>query len=105
VPARPKVDAELLYVGAMFHDLGLTAKYRSTDQRFELDGADIARSFLRARGVSESKARTVWLGIALHTTPGVPDRLEPEIALLTAGVETDVLGFGLGALTEEQSKP
>jgi hypothetical protein len=92
-------DPELLYVGAMFHDLGLTKEYGSSDQRFELDGADAARAFLRGRGISENDARNVWLAIALHTTPGIPDRLEPDVALVTAGVETDVLGLGLDALT------
>ena len=92
-------DPELLYVGAMFHDLGLTSKYGTVDQRFELDGADAAQSFLRSHGISENDARNVWLGIALHTTPGIPDRLDPEVALVTAGVETDVLGLNLDALT------
>ncbi|MFC4532372.1 HD domain-containing protein [Sphaerisporangium dianthi] len=87
-------DPELLYVGAMFHDLGLTESYRSADQRFELDGADEARRFLASHGVPEADVRKVWEGIALHTTPEVPYRLEPEIALVTAGVETDVLGIG-----------
>lgn len=88
-------DLELLYVGAMFHDLGLTEPYRtSSTLRFEVDGANAARDFLRAHGVSEADARKVWLGIALHTTPGVPEFLEPEVALVTAGVETDVLGIG-----------
>jgi hypothetical protein len=95
-------DPELLYVAAMFHDLGLTSKYRSTDQRFELDGADTARTFLLDHGYSVTEARNAWLGIALHTTPGVPDRLEPEIALVTAGVETDVLGLALDAISEDQ---
>lgn len=95
-------DAELLYIGAMFHDLGLTQKYGSTDQRFELDGADAARSFLLSHGYSDRDARQVWLGIALHTTPGIPVRLEPEVALVTAGVETDVLGLGLDALTSAE---
>jgi HD superfamily phosphodiesterase len=90
-----QADPELLYVGAMFHDLGLTERYRRTDQRFEVDGADLARDFLLRHGRSEAEARAVWLGIALHTTPGVPEHLQPEIALVTAGVETDVLGFGL----------
>jgi hypothetical protein len=84
-------DPELLYVGAMFHDLGLTETYRRTDQRFELDGADEARRFLASHGVPEASVRTVWEAIALHTTPEIPYRLEPEIALVTAGVETDVL--------------
>jgi HD superfamily phosphodiesterase len=95
-------DPELLYIGAMFHDLGLTKRYRSTDKRFELDGANRARDFLLEHGRSEAEARTVWLSIALHTTPGVPEFLEPEIALVTAGVETDVLGFHLDMLTADQ---
>lgn len=95
-------DLELLYVGAMFHDLGLTERYRATSQlRFEVDGADAARDFLMQRGVDEAAARKVWLGIALHTTPGVPEFLDPEIALVTAGVETDVLGIGRDNLTPD----
>ncbi|MDQ1724935.1 MAG: hypothetical protein QOG52_1963 [Frankiaceae bacterium] len=88
-------DPELLYVGAMFHDLGLTERYRRTDQRFEIDGADLARDFVLAHGRSEREAHAVWLGIALHTTPGIAEHLQPEVALVTAGVETDVLGLAL----------
>ena len=87
-------DLELLYVGAMFHDVGLTAGWRTSMLRFEVDGANAARDFLLERGFDEAAARTVWLGIALHTTPNIPEFLEPEIALVTAGVETDVLGIG-----------
>ncbi|MCS7477350.1 HD domain-containing protein [Umezawaea endophytica] len=91
-------DPELLYVGALFHDLGLTDRYRSTDRRFEVDGADEARRFLVSHGVPEFGARLVWEAIALHTTPRIPWHLEPEVALVTAGVETDVLGIGYGLL-------
>jgi HD superfamily phosphodiesterase len=95
-------DLELLYVGAMFHDLGLTDLYRtSSSLRFEVDGANAARDFLLQHGVDEGEARKVWLGIALHTTPGVPEFLEPEIALVTAGVETDVLGIGRDDLSPD----
>ncbi|MHC9296068.1 HD domain-containing protein [Mycobacterium sp. LTG2003] len=95
-------DLELLYVGAMFHDLGLTEPFRSSSTlRFEVDGANAARDFLVQRGVDEAAARKVWLGIALHTTPGVPEFLDPEIALVTAGVETDVLGIGRDDLTPD----
>jgi hypothetical protein len=87
-------DLELLYVGAMFHDVGLTADYRDSTLRFELDGANAAEKFLRDRGLDDATVRKVWLSIALHTTPGVPEFLDPEIALVTAGVETDVLGIG-----------
>lgn len=107
-------DLELLYVGAMFHDLGLTERFRtSSTLRFEVDGADAARDFLLAHDVPEADARKVWLGIALHTTPGVPEFLDPETALVTAGVETDVLGIGrddlpadaLAAVTAAHPRP
>ena len=95
-------DLELLYVGAMFHDIGLTEPYRSSNLRFEVDGANAAREFLLQHGVDEADARKVWLSIALHTTPGVPEFLDPEIALVTAGVETDVLGIGRDDLSPDQ---
>jgi len=93
-------DPELLYVGAMFHDLGLTERFRRDDQRFELDGADEARRFLAAHGVPAHRVRLVWESIALPTTPEVPWRLEPAVALVTAGVETDVLGIGYERLAQ-----
>jgi HD domain len=94
-------DLELLYVAAMFHDLGLTARYGSSTERFEIDGADAARDFLVEHGVDQWKADKVWLGIALHTTPGVPARLDPEISLLVAGVATDVVGLDREALSAD----
>ena len=94
-------DLELLYVGAMFHDLGLTERYRTSSLRFEVDGANAARDFLLQHGVDAADARKVWLGIALHTTPGVPQFLEPETALVTAGVETDVIGIDRDELSPE----
>jgi HD superfamily phosphodiesterase len=106
-------NPELLYVGAMFHDLGLTDRYRSSDQRFEVDGADEARRFLIGHGIDADSVRRVWTGIALHTTPGIPEFMEPEVALVTAGVETDVLGIGyhdldpeaIAAVTEAHPRP
>jgi hypothetical protein len=93
-------DAELLYVGAMFHDLGLTERFRTKNQRFEVDGADEARRFLADHGIAEESQRRVWTAIALHTTPGIPEFMEPEVALVTAGVETDVLGIGYNDLDQ-----
>jgi HD superfamily phosphodiesterase len=93
-------DAELLYVAALFHDLGLVAG-RRTDRRFELDGADEVRRFLLGHGVAPEQARIAWTAIALHTTPGIPEHMEPEIALVTAGVEYDVLGIGYHDLPAE----
>src|SRR3989449_994175 len=87
-------DPELLYLGAMFHDLGLNQEFRGSGRRFEVDGADEARRFLQGHGVPEDSIRRVWTAIALHTTPGIPQFMEPEVALVTAGVEYDVLGIG-----------
>ncbi len=88
-----KFDPELLYAGAMFHDMGLTSRHSSPDERFEVDGANAARDFLRGHGISEAEIDTVWTAIALHTTPGIPQHMHPVVALLTAGVEMDVLGL------------
>jgi hypothetical protein len=87
-------DPELLYIGAMFHDLGLNEQFRGSGRRFEVDSADEARRFLQGHGVPEDSIRRVWTAIALHTTPGIPEFMEPEVALVTAGVEYDVLGIG-----------
>jgi HD superfamily phosphodiesterase len=88
-----KFDAELLYAGAMFHDMGLTHQHSSADERFEVDGANAARDFLLTHGISQSDVDTVWTAIALHTTPGIPKHMHPVVALVTAGVEMDVLGL------------
>lgn len=95
-------DPELLYIGAMFHDLGLTEKYRRTDQRFEIDAADVARSFLSGYGIDGEAGDKVWNAIALHTTPEIPLHMDPVVALVTRGVELDVLGIGYNAISDEQ---
>jgi hypothetical protein len=97
-----KYDAEQLYVGAMFHDLGLVEQHRSADLRFEVDSANAARAFMQPFGLSEGDMEQVWLSIALHTTPGVPEHLRPNVALVTAGVEMDVLGINYAQFSEEQ---
>ncbi|TWV57772.1 HD domain-containing protein [Streptomyces misionensis] len=97
-----EADPELAYVGGLFHDLGLTPTYATKDQRFEIDGAEAARTFLLDHGRTEQEARNVWLAIALHTTPEVPLHLAPEVAVVTLGVETDVLGLDLAEITEQQ---
>jgi hypothetical protein len=86
-------DPELLYAGAMFHDMGLTPRHSSAHERFEVDGANAARDFLRSHGIPRADVDTVWTAIALHTTPGIPRYMHPVVALVTAGVEMDVLGL------------
>ena len=93
-----KFDPELLYAGAMFHDIGLVPQYSSNGDRFKVDGANAARDFLSSHNVAQSDVDDVWAAIALHTTPGIPQYMHPVVALVTAGVELDVLGIGLADL-------
>src|ERR1700722_7997675 len=88
-----KFDPELLYAGAMFHDMGLNHQHSSAHERFEVDGANVDRDLLRSRGIAQRDVETVWTAIALHTTPGIPQHMHPLVALVTAGVEMDVLGL------------
>lgn len=97
-----KFDSELLYIGAMFHDMGLTEKHSSRQERFEVDSANAARDFLRSHHISEESIDIVWDAIALHTTPGIPKHKKPEVALVTAGVDTDVLGIGYDEIPADQ---
>lgn len=102
--AKLNYDIELLYVSALFHDLGLTRKYSSRDLRFEVDGANAARSFLQQYQVSDESIRLVWDAIALHTTPGIAEHKESEVALLFSGVGLDVMGDGYEELSENLQK-
>jgi len=95
-----KFDPELLYIGAMFHDMGLTPQYGSQGDRFEVDGANSARAFLQQHSISQKDIDIVWTAIALHTSPGIPQYMHPVIALVTAGVEMDVLGIGYSDFVE-----
>jgi hypothetical protein len=95
-------DPELLYAAAMFHDMGLTKTHSSPDKRFEVDGANAARAFLKSRGIAEREVDHVWNSIALHTTPGIPEFMHPVVALLTAGVEMDVLGIAYESFSDSQ---
>jgi HD superfamily phosphodiesterase len=95
-------DPELLYTAAMFHDIGLTHGYRDSQLRFEVDGANAAREFLRGHGISERDIEKVWTAIALHTTPGIPEQMNPEIELVQAGAAMDIVGAAYEHFTDEQ---
>jgi hypothetical protein len=95
---------ELLYVSAVFHDLGLTAHYSSQDKRFEVDSANAARDFLKGHGLTGQALQVVWDSVALHTTPGIAEYKEAEVALLNFGVALDVVGRGYERLSEQARK-
>ena len=89
-----RFDAELLFICAAFHDLGLLRKFSSDDDRFEVDGANAVRQFLEHHEVSDARIQTAWDAIALHTTPGIAAYKPIEVELLYNGVGLDVLGIG-----------
>ncbi|QYY34068.1 HD domain-containing protein (plasmid) [Cupriavidus pinatubonensis] len=95
-------DPQLLYVAAMFHDYGLTKNYAQSHLRYEVDGANAAREFLRSHGVSEAASEQVWLAIALHTTNGIPAHVSPLAALIAQGANMDLVGAGYDDFTAEQ---
>jgi hypothetical protein len=95
-------DPELLYAAARFHDIGITPQYHGSQLRFEVDGANAARAFLRGRGIAESDIGKVWLAIALHTTPGIPEHMDPEISLVQAGAGMDMTGRGYEDFTQRE---
>lgn len=93
-------DPELLYVSSIFHDLGLTSHFSSPDKRFEVDGANAARDFLKSHGLPKESLQLVWDTIALHTTIGIAEHKEPEVALMYSGVGLDVMGEGYENLSD-----
>ena len=95
-------DPELFYTAAMFHDVGLTAAFRKSHLRFEVDGANAARDFLRSHSISEVDIERVWLAIALHTTPGISAHLHSIAALTAEGVMMDLVGLGYDEFTDAQ---
>jgi HD superfamily phosphodiesterase len=97
-----RFDPELLYAGAMFHDMGLTHQHSSAQERFEVDGANAASDFLRSHAIAQEDIDKVWTAIALHTTPGIPQHMHPVVALVTAGVEMDVLGIGYAEYSDAE---
>jgi hypothetical protein len=92
--AKQEFDAELLFICAAFHDLGLLKKFSSNDDRFEVDGANAVRQFLEHHGVPNARIQMAWDAIALHTTPGIAAYKPIEVELLYNGIGLDVLGIG-----------
>jgi hypothetical protein len=95
-------DPELLYTATMFHDVGLTSGFWESRLRFEVDGANAARDFLRSHGISESDIEKVWFAIALHTTPEISAHLHPVAALTAEGVMMDLVSLGYDEFTDAQ---
>ena len=90
-------DQEVVAIGTILHDVGLTAGV-SGPNRFEVNGADAARSFIRERGFSDHRSQLIWDLVALNSTPSIALHKEPEVALGTMGIGLDWGGFGLESI-------
>jgi hypothetical protein len=90
-------DTEAVYVAALLHDMGLCPKFMSASQRFEVDGANLARMVMERHGVTGRRADLVWDAISLHDQSGIAQWKQPEVMLVSAGVGAD-FGAHLGSL-------
>src|SRR6185369_2587219 len=86
-------DPEVVAVGTILHDIGLTAGV-SGPNRFEVNGAAAALAFIKDRGLSNRRAQLIWDLIALNSTPSIAIHKEAEVALGTMGIGLDWGGFG-----------
>src|SRR5499426_2671684 len=90
-------DHEVVAIGTLLHDIGLTASVSGPD-RFEVNGANAAVSFIKGKGLSDRRAQLIWDLVALNSTPSLALHKEPEVAVGTMGIGLDYGGFGLDAL-------
>ncbi|POX63496.1 metal-dependent phosphohydrolase [Streptomyces sp. Ru62] len=81
-------EREALAVACLFHDAG-TADAYDGPQRFEVEGADAAGDFLSEHDWPASLVQKVWEAIALHTSPGIAERMGTLPRLLRLGVLAD----------------
>jgi hypothetical protein len=72
------------------HDIGLSERYSTPHNRFEVDGANAVRKLLQANGAKPDRMRIAWDAIALHAMYGIARYKDPEVKLVSAGVITDV---------------
>ena len=94
-------DGEVLAVTTILHDLGL-AETLNGPLRFEVEGANAARTFARNEGMDDRRAQLIWDGVALNSTPSIALYKETEIALATMGIGLDWGGWGYESLPEDQ---
>jgi hypothetical protein len=86
-------DHEVVAIGTILHDIGLTASV-SGPNRFEVNGADAAVSFIKGQGLSDRRTQLIWDLVALNSTPSLALHKEPEVAVGTMGIGLDYGGFG-----------
>ena len=90
-----RLDREAFFVAAMLHDLGLCGAHAEAPGSFEWVGGRLAHEFCRDAEQTEARAATIHNAIALHTSVGIADRCQPEIAVLHFGTGMDLFGMRL----------
>ena len=90
-------DREVVAIGTILHDIGLTASVLGPN-RFEVNGANAALSFIKGNGLSDRRAQLILDLVALNSTPSLALHKEPEVAVGTMGIGLDYGGFGIEAL-------
>lgn len=97
------VNLEVVLVSCILHDMGWakTAALVSEDKRFEVDGANIARDFLRGCKAcnpelgdrwNQHNMQRCWDAIALHATPSIAKHAAGEVVLTNMGIAVDFMG-------------
>jgi hypothetical protein len=97
-------DREVVAIGTILHDIGLTASV-SGPNRFEVNGADAALSFIKGKGLSDRRAQLIWDLVALNSTPSLALHKEPEVAVGTMGIGLDYGGFGVEVIPSDDVEP
>ncbi len=94
-------DAEVVALSALLHDVGLTNKVEGK-RRFEIEGADVARTFAREGGLDDRRVQLIWDTVALNSTPSIAFYKEAEVALCTAGIGLDWGGFQFDRIPNDE---
>jgi hypothetical protein len=95
------LDEEVLFVGVLLHDLGLTQRFHSSVVRFEVASANASRDLALAYGMNAERAANVWDVAALHATGGISDFKSTETAVGSDAIGRDVIGYGLDGFDPE----
>lgn len=96
-----RLDREAFFVAAMLHDLGLSEAHVDAPGSFEWVGAKLAYEFCLDAKQSETRGAAIHNAIALHTSVGIADRHQPEIAMLHFGTGMDLFGMRVDEIPRE----
>ena len=92
-----ELDDEVLYLGTILHDVGLSPAADS-DDRFEVRGANIVRALLLEHGMEADRVANVWDCIAMHASTPLARHKSAETRYTNRGIALDVRGSGGEAL-------